>query len=440
MSHSGDRWLAAWSLGYAAVGASSVLVPLYAIELGAGAFVVSVVAATAAFAGIPGALIWGRLASTTGRYRPFLVGSLALSAAAFVALPLAGSLPAVVAANAALVFAVSAAAPVLALLVVSGHPDSDWDRRIGVLNAWQGYGWLGGLLAGAAWTALSGRYVAAVTAQRWFFYASAATCALATLLAWYWLPGRPEVSLARFGRATTAIEGIQRGAGRGLRLSPFSGLRSFWALRRLHPRALAARLTPQLSAYLAAAALFFTGFAVFFAPLPAYLAADLGMSTDRVFALFVVSSAASAATYGRAGELAAARTPQAVQSAALAVRVVLFPALAFVALLGAFAFSGFVAVFVLLGVTWAAVAVTGTGIVARLAPAAVRGDALGAFTALGGLGTAIGSVLGGVLAAQTSYLVAFGIAGAFVFAGGALALGVRPQKRPAGRAADDLEF
>lgn len=429
MTDYGDRWLVAWSLGYAAVGAASVLVPLYAIELGAGAFVVSVVAATAAFAGIPGALAWGRLATRTGRYRPFLLASLALSAAAFLVLPLADSLPAVVAANAALLFAVSAAAPVLALLVVSGHPDSEWDRRIGVLNAWQGYGWLGGLVAGAAWSAVAAEYTAAVTAQRWFFYASAAACALATGLAWYWLPGRPDVSYARFGRASTSIERLQRGAGRGLRLAPFSGLRSFWALRRLHPRALAARLTPPLAGYLAAAALFFTGFAAFFGPLPAYLAGELGMPTERVFALFVVSSAASAAAYGRVGSLAAARTPQTVLTGALAVRVLLFPAVTFVAVLGALAFPGYVALFVALGLTWAVVAVAGTTIVARLAPPAVRGDALGAYTALGGLGTAVGSVLGGALAVQTSYVTAFATAGALVLVGGAIALGARQHPR-----------
>ncbi len=421
MFDTGDRWLVAWSLGYAAVGASSVLVPLYAIALGADAFVVAVVAATAAFAGIPGALAWGNLATRTGRYRPFLLVSLGLSAVSFVALPLAESLSTVVAANAALQFAVAAAAPVLALLVVSGHPDAKWDRRIGVLNAWQGYGWLGGLLAGAAWTAVAGQYTAAVTAQRWFFYASAAMCALATVLAWRWLPGRPDVSAARFGRATVSIETLQRGAGRAARLAPFSGVRSFWALRRLHPRTLAARLTPGLSGYLAAATLFFTGFAVFFGPLPSYLATDLGLASGSVFALFLVSSAASAVAYERVGALAAARSPEVVQTAALAARVVLFPSVAFAAVLGALALPGLVVLFVAVGLTWAVVAVTGTTIVARLAPPAVRGDALGAYTALGGLGTAVGSVVGGLLATELSYVGAFAVAGGLVLAGAVVA-------------------
>jgi hypothetical protein len=52
-----DRWLLGWGLGYAAVGGASLLVPLYALELGGDHVLVGLVAATAAFAGVPGALL-----------------------------------------------------------------------------------------------------------------------------------------------------------------------------------------------------------------------------------------------------------------------------------------------------------------------------------------------------------------------------------------------
>ena len=51
----------------------------YAIEPGAGPFLVGLLAATAAFAGVPGAVRWGRLAARTGRRRVFVVASLALT-------------------------------------------------------------------------------------------------------------------------------------------------------------------------------------------------------------------------------------------------------------------------------------------------------------------------------------------------------------------------
>lgn len=420
-SRPSDRWLYAWNTGYAAVGAASVLVPLYALQLGADAFVVGLLAATGALAGVPGALLWGRLAARTGRHRSFVLLSLGAAAVAFAVLPFVESVAAVVVANAVLLFAVAAAAPVLTLLAVNDVPESDWSARIGVLNERQGYGWLAGLLAGAAWNAaVAGRVVAPLTAQRWFFFISAAATGFAFVLAWRWLP-EPSVSIERFGRSTGSVERLLRGSGRSDRVNPFSGLRSFWAIRRLHPRTLAARLTPELATYLGALFLAFAGFAVFFGPLPAFLA-DLGYGTGAIFAVFSVSSAASAAFYVRAGRLATAHGPQRVQLGALSVRGLAFPAVALVALLPVLpGFAALLALFVVVGATWAVVAVTATSIVTRLAPPTLRGDALGAYGALGGLATAIGSLLGGWLATAASYTVTFVAASGFVLLGGLLA-------------------
>ncbi|MFB6304793.1 MAG: MFS transporter, partial [Haloferacaceae archaeon] len=113
-----DRWLYGWGLGYAAVGGASLLVPLYAIELGAGAFVVGLIAATAAFAGVPGALLWGRLAARTERRRPFVLVTLGATAGVLALVPLLASPWTVLVANAALWFVVAAAAPVLNLIAI----------------------------------------------------------------------------------------------------------------------------------------------------------------------------------------------------------------------------------------------------------------------------------------------------------------------------------
>jgi MFS family permease len=64
-----DRWLYGWGVGYAAVGGASLLVPLYALELGGGPALVGLLAAAAAFAGVPGALLWSRLAERADRRR-----------------------------------------------------------------------------------------------------------------------------------------------------------------------------------------------------------------------------------------------------------------------------------------------------------------------------------------------------------------------------------
>lgn len=65
----GSRWLYAWGLGSIAQGGASLLVPLYIVALGADPIALGadpielgLLAATAVFAGAPGALLVGRLA------------------------------------------------------------------------------------------------------------------------------------------------------------------------------------------------------------------------------------------------------------------------------------------------------------------------------------------------------------------------------------------
>jgi len=116
-----DRWLAGWGVGYAAVGAASLLVPLYALALSGGPALVGLLAATAAFAGVPGALVWGRLAARVERRRPFVLVALGATTLVLAAIPFVAS-PWLLVVNAALWSVVSAAAPVLNLIVVDEYP------------------------------------------------------------------------------------------------------------------------------------------------------------------------------------------------------------------------------------------------------------------------------------------------------------------------------
>jgi MFS family permease len=412
---SGDRWLYGWSLGYAAVGAASLLVPLYAIELGAGALLVGLLAATAAFAGVPGAIIWGRLASSSGRRRPFVLAALGATAGVLALMPLLGSAWLVLGLNAALWFVVAAAAPVLSLIMVDGVHQDDWDRQFAKLNSYQGYGWLGGLLAGAAWNAVAVRYVSEVAAVRLFFLVAAAGALVGGLVVRVWYPPKSTLSERQFERVFRRITRGGWGAGRYVRSVPFGPGRLYWALRTVRLKTVRRRFGRRLTTYLLAVMLFFLGFSVFFGPLPAYLT-GVGYGTDAIFALFVVSSAGSAVSYGRVGELLTTRDPGELQREALVLRAAAFPLVVVLgsALPATFGLPVVAVVFGVIGAAWAVVAVTATSLVTRLAPASTRGEALGAYTALGGLGGGVGSALGGVVAAEAGYLVTFGVAGLLV--------------------------
>ncbi|MFB6136077.1 MAG: MFS transporter [Halobacteriaceae archaeon] len=420
----GDRWLYAWGLGSVAAGVASLLVPLYAVGLGAGAFELGVLAASAAVVAAPGAVLFGRYADRTGNHRPVVLLALLAVAAALAVLPLLDSVWPVVAANAALWFAFSSVAPVLTMLVVDGVPEAEWTRRIARLNQFQGYGWAAGLVLGSVWTgAAVVRFGSVLAAQRTLFVASAACAVAASLAARRWVPRTAHhVGRTKTGRVAAALARTRR----NVREVPFlaSTNRLYWSTRYVRPRRLAARFSPPVAAYFAAATLFSTGFAAFWAPLPLYLT-DAGLGSEGVFALYLTSSVSSALLYAAAGELGSRYDVRLVQTGALGLRALAFP---LVAVLGsAAAVAGplpLVPVLAVVGGTWAVIAVTQTGIVTRLAPVPVRGEALGAFAALVAVASAAGSLLGGWLA-TLDYAVAFGVAAALVLVGAALVFALR---------------
>ncbi|MFD1599609.1 MFS transporter [Halobellus rarus] len=443
-----DGWLYGWALGYGAVGAASLLVPLYAIDLGAGALIVSLIAATAAFAGVPGAILWGRLVTRTRRRRPFILVALGLAAAVFLSLPFLASPWTVLLANAALWFVVAAAAPVLNVIVVEGYEPSKWTQRFGLLNHYQGYGWLAGLVAGGVWSSVAGTRFALspLAAKRLFFVLGAVVTlgGVAVVLLRY--PEPTTISDRRFRRLSRRLRPTGGTTTRATWAVPFGLGRILWGLRDLGfgrangsgptARAVLSRLRSRFSGgllrYLLGATFFFAGFSAFFGPLPAYLV-DSGYATDEVFALFILSAAASAAAYASAGAAAARYEPFRLQAGALLFRAGSFPV---VAVVGAAVAppAGLIAVgmlFLAIGGSWAVIAVTATGLVSGLASDSVRAEALGVYTAVGSLGGGVGSVFGGAIADWIGYLPAFVVAGGLVVGGFLVAAGAKRATAPA---------
>jgi predicted MFS family arabinose efflux permease len=203
------------------------------------------------------------------------------------------------------------------------------------------------------------------------------------------------------------------------------------------------RLTPRLAAYFGAAGLFFAGFAAFFAPLPLFLTDTVdgaGFGDGVVFGLYLVNSVGAAALYARVGDLASRRDPALLQVGGLGIRALAFPAVGaaglWIAHDGA-TLAAVAAAFLVVGVTWAVIAVTGTTVVTRLAPPAIKGEALGVHAALAAGAGALGSLLGGVVA-EAGYLPAFAVAGGLVLAGGLCVAGLRWTSARSDRSARDV--
>ncbi|MFB6219703.1 MAG: MFS transporter [Halobacteriaceae archaeon] len=415
------RWLYAWGLASVAYGGASLIVPLYVVELGGGAPALGLLFATGSFVGVPGSLVFGRLADRTGRRRVFVLGALSATAASMAAIPALTTIPAVIAVNALLWLGFAAAVPVLTLLAVAGAPEPEWSGLIGRLNRFQGVGWALGLLVGFLVVA-GGSWVAApVATQRAFFLVCAVAAAGGLAVGLRTLP--PDPAPGTEPRPRRLRRRIREAAAFNVRGAAFPFTPAKLDPRALHPRRFAERFTPALAVYFGAVVLAFAGFGMFFAPLPAYLGA-LGYGAGEIFGLYLALNAAAAAFYGRAAALAGRYSPERVNAAGFALRGVAFPAVVAVgAALGstALGLGAAAAVFAVIGGTWAVIAVVAATLVSGLSPPAIRGEALGVYGALGALAGGVGGLAGGWLGAA-SYPLAFAVAGGLVLAGAGVVL------------------
>jgi MFS family permease len=414
-----DRWLYGWGLASIGLGGASLVVPLYAVELGGGPATLGLLAAAAAAAGAPGALFVGRLADRTGHRRGYVLGAIGVVAAGLGVVAVVDSIPVIVAANAAIWFAFAAATPVLTLLSVVGAPEAEWSDRIARLNEWQGVGWALGLLVGFLVIVGGERLLGpdAVTLQRAVCVVCAASAGGGGLVAARTLPPNPGTGA---GPAPRRLRRALRGATRfGVRGAAFPFTPTRIDPRGLHPRRLVRRFTPTLALYFAAISLAFAGFGAFFAPLPAYLG-SAGFGDDAVFGLYLALNVGAAAFFGIAGTLVERYEVALVQVGSLAVRGVALPAV----VLSGGVLAATLPLFVVIGVTWAVIAVSAATLVTQLSPPIVRGEALGVYSALSTLASGVGSVVGGWLA-TAGYVRAFGLASGLVFAGVGVVLGLR---------------
>ncbi len=411
----------AWALASTALGGASLIVPLYVVELGGTAYTLGVMAAMAAFLGVPGALVAGPFADRSGRHRSVVILTFSTIAFALIAIPLVESAAAIIVINGLIWLAFAAAIPVLTLLAVADVPESEWSARIALLNKYQGGGWAAGLALGALISIIGSYWLDPQSVQRLLLVSYALIAGGGILGAVRWVPRataiEPHPDSRRVRRA------IARATRFNVRGVTFPLTPGRLDVRDLHPRVFVDRFTPPLGLYFIALFLGFAGFAAFFAPLPAYLS-DAPFTNGEIFGLYVISSLAAAVCFGWAGRLATARGGFRVHLTGLAIRACSFPVVTIVVSvfgITVFGLAGIGLLFVLIGVSWAFIIVTAGVLVTQLSPPTIRGEALGLYSALMAFAGGVGAIVGGRLALH-GYLVAFAAAGGLVVAGGVVTL------------------
>ena len=404
------RWYLAFLLANAAAGGVSLLLPLYAHYLGGTAAAVGTISAVGSLVGVGASLLWGRISDRTRRRRWFVVLSFSGIGVVYCLLPLIGAVSGLVGVGATASFFWMASSVVSVLLIMERFPKVDWEREIGRLNAYSGFGWAIGQALGAAWigglTGLLGEGPGLKS-----FGVTAGVLALAGAgVAALSLPEAVQRVKRRDFRGTMVAVGTflyER-----FRYGPahlYYLIRPSQVLRFLQGRT---AFGPDLVLFYYGAFLIMAAFSLFFVPLPVFLRQELDWPSSLVYAAYTVHTLTSVIAYRWARVAIARWGHRPVLGIGLFGRAAAF---ALFALTGRL-LPGWSAVplFLLTGVTWAAFQLSATSIVSRLAPAGLKGQALGAYNALTGLGGVVGALVGGFLADSLGFPTAFLVAAAVV--------------------------
>lgn len=408
----GSHWFRCFLPHGIAGGATSVLIPLFAYALGGSLVDVGIIAAATSIASVPAFILWGALSDRLHRRRAFLVLGFAGSTLSFAAMAASGTMAQFYLANLLFGFLAAAAAPVSVVLVMETSERKQWPARVARLSRIGGVGWVVGLAAGAAWLGVSTAALGELMAMRILFLAGAGLGLLAAAFATAWVREPTKRVPRRAVRLVDIYPRIERGRYLPMRLLHF--------LRTQNHRRKAARLSRPLKVYLAAAFLLFSGFTAFYGFFPIFLREAYGLSNPEVFAVFIASQVASAASYVRAARWIGNRGGRVMQIRGSIARAALFPAFFVVGLAPLTREGLFLAAVALhagVGFTWAIVHVAGTTLVSRLAHEDGRAEALGSYNAIQGFGAILGPLLGGVVAGLVGYEAAFAVSAGLVFAG-----------------------
>jgi MFS family permease len=409
-----DRWYSAYALANLSAGGVSILIPLYVLHLGGGVGEIGLLTAVGNLIAVPASIAWGSLSDRWNSRKVFVVIGLFGIAFSFLSMGFIKSLPLLLLLNAAYMLFWMSSASVVTILIIEKEDRGRWDDKIGSFNLNSGLGWALGLAAGLAWTSLAPAIVTEALTFRYLFIFMGISSLLGGAIAYRVIPSDIKFDRSKFrGRLLEAGDMITE----RFRYLP---IHLYYLVNPRKFLSVSDRFGPNLTAFIVAVGLVFTGFSTFFIPLPAYFKTVIGLNDGTIYLLFIANSLSSALFYRRAARLIKRVGPLRVLRSSLALRVVLLPSLVVpfifinAALVKLIVVSLF---FVLIGVSWALISVGNLVITSRLSPSSIKGQVFGVYNGISGLSAVFGSLIGGYVAKSGSYLMTFLLASLFVSLG-----------------------
>ncbi|GAB4535862.1 MAG: MFS transporter [Anaerolineae bacterium] len=382
--------------------------PLFVVQVIGGSVAdVGRLTSLTALAGVPGSIGWGNLSDRLGRRRPFLLLGFLGFGLATLLIGLGQNISQLLALSAVSGLLGAAIGPVGSALVLDGTAEDQWPESVGRFNQIGGWSFVAGLVAGTLWLSLVPGHWGTSLAMRGLFILAGSVALLSLLITALWLKEPPRVhSRRQFHPAFSgrlAVSVIERALFYPPRMLYFILRPAFIGEVREHVK-------DALGRYYLCSFLLFLSINAGFVPFPIFLTVALEATNAQVFLISLVKSTTDALFYVPMGRIIQRRRGIGLQAQAAAVRVGIFGCYALLALLrpGAPGLIIVGLVHILTGVTWAAIAVSGTTAVAALAPKELEGRAMGLYNAVIGTAGIVGSLVGGHLAASLGYSASFG--------------------------------
>jgi len=410
-----EPWYGAIGLANLVMGTSSVLIPLMLAQvLNRSVGALGLLSTLVSLVGVIGSLVWGRLSDAAHRRKPFVVLSFAVVSAGFAGIAFVHSFNVLLVLNMVLSFFWVANAAVTVLLVIENREKSLWERRISHLNQSGSLGWVAGLALGTVGLASARNFIDETTAIRTLFLVLAGGAGVASLLAVRLIPRTiPRFTKRRFRGVIVALGNflVERA-----RFGPYH------LYHRFNPRRLPALLwgkeglRHETKLFLLATWIAFTGFGFVFVPLPLLLSQRFGLSSSSVFLYYVVHQVAITLAYPWASRQIEHAGNKAVQMVSLLIRFLLFSSGAVILAFSPRALPIWFLVLLFLGsgISWSCFQLSGVALTSRLAKPEYRGQALGLYNAVAGVGAILAGVCSGFLAEYAGYQTTFAAAAVLI--------------------------
>jgi MFS family permease len=410
---SDEKWYYTFLPYNIAGGSTSNLIPLFVAQtLKASVAEVGIVSAVTSLASVPANILWGNLSDITKKRKPFILMGFLGMALALMLMGLSTTLPQYYLANFLMGLLSAAIAPVGTVLVLESFHKTEWGKRLGDFSKVGGIGWVIGLVIGIVWLMIfdgNGQDLS----MRALFLLSSILCLVAMVLALRWVP-EPKENLKRGSIDPSDFDNVSLNMIEKARYLPH---RILYTLEVSRNNLKLRNFSPTLKAYYLVIFLAFTGFLTFYVALPIYLYKEVGLANADVFIVYLASSIASALTYGWMGRTIGRKGGKTVQAVCFAARILIFPAFFIVTMIdmpSSVLFGSLLVLHAGAGLCWAGLSVAGNAIVGDLAPKEFRTQSLGIYNSIHGIGTIVGSLVGGFAAAAFGYGFVFALASGFV--------------------------